>query len=155
MQGTVLALFGAALAAGVAELLLPRESGGTAKLFRFLVSLVVLLLVLAPFLGFLQKSEDLIHGDITLEEEQNANFDQIFFDTVQLQGKAEFEERLYIFLETQYGIPRKDITLLVRFDAEGALASVSVFLSGTGVLQDPVVLEEDLMGKLGCRVEVR
>ena len=60
MQGTVLSLFGAALAAGLAELLLPNEQAGTAKLFRFLISLVVLLLILSPFIGFLQSGEELL-----------------------------------------------------------------------------------------------
>ena len=94
MQGTVLALFGAALAAGLAELLLPSEEEGTTKLFRFLISLVILLLILTPFFGFLQKSEDLFTKDLTIEEKQEAEFEQIFSDTVQAQGKAEFEKGL-------------------------------------------------------------
>ena len=155
MQGTVLALFGAALAAGLAELLLPREQGGTEKLFRFLISLVVLLLILTPFMGFLQESKGLVSGDLSFEEEESAELEQIFFDTVQSQSKAEFEERLYAFLETAYQLPRKNVTLLVRFDTQGALAHVSVFLSGTGILQDPVALESSLSQKLGCTVEVR
>ena len=155
MQGTVLALFGAALAAGLAELLLPREQGGTGKLFRFLISLVVLLLILTPFMDFLQESQTLISGEITFEEQQSADFEQIFSDTVQIQGKAEFEERLYALLETTYGLPRKNVTLLTRFDANGSLVGISIFLSGTGLLQDPVKLENSLSQKLGCTVEVR
>ncbi len=155
MQGTVLALFGAALAAGLAELLLPSEEEGTTKLFRFLISLVILLLILTPFFGFLQKSEDLFTKDLTIEEKQEAEFEQIFSDTVQAQGKAEFEKGLYSLLAREYGIDKESVTLLVRFDASGALAGVSVYLSGTGLLQDPVALERALTEKLGCTVEVR
>lgn len=155
MQGTVLALFGAALAAGLAELLLPSEEEGTTKLFRFLISLVILLLILTPFFGFLQKSEDLFTKDLTIEEKQEAEFEQIFSDTVQAQGKAEFEKGLYSLLAREYGIDKESVTLLVRFDASGALAGVSVYLSGMGLLQDPVALERALTEKLGCTVEVR
>ncbi len=155
MQGVVLALFGAALAAGLAELLLPREEGGTAKLFRFLVSLVVLLLILAPFAGFLQNSEEIFSGEIAFEEQKIEDFEQIFSNTVSAQGKEEFEKGLYALLEREYGIRQENASLLVRFDAQGELAGVSVFLSGVAILQDPDALERALSQKLGCTVEVR
>ncbi len=155
MQGTILALFGAALAAGLAELLLPSEQEGTSKVFRLLISLIVLLLILTPFLGFLQKSENLLTGEISFEEKEEAEFEQIFSDAVNAQGKAEFEKALYALLAREYGIARENVTLLVRFDASGALAGVSVYLSGSGLLQDPVTLEKALSEKLGCTVEVR
>ena len=155
MQGTVLALFGASLAAGVAELLLPHENGGTAKLFRFLISLVILLLILTPFLSFLQQSDELLSGEIAFEESVQTNYEQLFSDTVNAQGKAEFEEGLYTLLEREHGIPRKNVTLLVRFDADGSLGSISVFLAGSSILKDPDALERALSQKLGCTVEVR
>ena len=155
MQGTVLALFGAALAAGLAELLLPTEQEGSAKVFRLLISLVVLLLILTPFLGFLRESESLFSGEITLEEEPSADFEQIFSDTVQAQGKAEFETGLYELLAREYGIPQENATVLTRFDADGMLAGVTVYLSGTGILHDPAQLEKELSKTLNCTVEVR
>ena len=155
MQGTVLALFGAALAAGLAELILPNEEEGTARVFRFLISLIVLLLILTPFLGFLQKSENLLISEPSFEETEIADFEQLFFDTVQSQSKAEFEKGLYDILAHKYGIARENVTLLVRYDNGGALTSVSVYLSGSGLLQDPVALERALSQKLSCTVEVR
>ena len=156
MQGTVLALFGAALAAGMAELLLPAEDSGTARLFRFLISLVVLLLILTPFLGFLQEGEDLLLGKIAFEEtESSAKAEQIFADALHAQSKAEFEKRLYVILEKEYGIAQKNATVLSRFDAQGELVGVSVYLSGSAVLQDPDALEKALSERLRCRVEVR
>ena len=155
MQGTVLSLFGAALAAGLAQLLLPEEKSGTARLFRFLISLVVLLLILTPFVGFLKNGTELLTGEITFEEADIHIFEQIFSDTVNAQGKAEFEKELYAFLEREYGLAPKNVTLLVRFDAAGELAGVSIYLSGTGLLQDPAALEDALAKKLGCTVEVR
>ena len=155
MQGTILALFGATLAAGIAELLLPAEDSGTAKLFRFLISLIVLLLILSPFLGFLQEGEKLLEGELSFEEESDANFEQTFLSTVQIQGKAEFEKGLYAVLERDYGIPQKNVTLLSRFDAQGNLTGVCVYLSGNAILQDPHELQSALSQKLGCTVEVR
>ena len=155
MQGVVLTLFGAALAAGLAELLLPVLEGGTVKLFRFLVSLVVLLLILTPFVGFLQNSEELFTTDVAYEEKELEDFEQIFSDAVNAQGKEEFEKGLYALLAREYGIKQKDATLLVRFDAQGELASVSVFLSGGALLQNPDTIEKMLAEVLGCTVEVR
>ncbi len=155
MQGVVLALFGAALAVGLAELLLPVEEGGTARVFRFLVSLVILLLILAPFMGLLANSETLLSGEIVTQEAEQEAFEEIFFDTVSAQGRAEFEKGLYTLLEAEYGIPPKNVTLLVRYGAEGELAGVSVFLSGGALLQNPETLSRELTKKLGCTVEVR
>ena len=155
MQGTILALFGAALASGLAELLLPSEEEGTSKVFRFLISLIVLLLILTPFLDFLQKNEGIFTGEISIEEKEEAEFEQIFSDTVGAQSKVELEKGLYALLLREYGIAPENATLWVRFDANGALASVSIYLSGAGLLQDPVTLEKALTEKLGCRVEVR
>ncbi len=155
MQGTVLALFGAALAAGLADLLLPSEKEGTAKLFRFLVSLVVLLLILTPFAGFLKNSEDIFSGELPFEEEQIEDFEQIFSQTVSAESKKEFEKGLYALLAREYGIPQENVTILVRFDAEGELACVSLFLSGGALTQNPDTLEKALSEKLGCTVEVR
>jgi hypothetical protein len=155
MQGTVLTLFGAALAAGMAELLLPNEDSGTVKLFRFLISLVILLLLLTPFSGFLQESETLFEEKLTFEEESTVELEEIFFETVQAQSKAEFEKRLYDLLEREYAIPQKNVTVLTRFDLQGELIGVSVYLSGSALLNDPQALQKSLTQKLGCTVEVR
>lgn len=155
MQGVVLSLFGAALAAGVAELLLPREQGGVAKLFRFLLSVVILLLILVPFGGFLQESEEILSGEIAFEESKTEDFSQIFSDTLNAQARAEFEEGLYSLLTREHGIQRKDATLLIRYDTQGELAHVSILLSGKALLQDPDALAKSLSKTLGCTVEVR
>ena len=155
MDGTVLALFGAALAVGLAELLLPAEEGGTAKLFRFLVSMVVLLLILAPLTGFLQKSESFLTGDLTLEQEQRQDFEQILLDTVHAQSKADLERGLYDLLTQEYGISQKNATVLLRFDAQGELDSIRVYLSGVALTQNPDTLARELSHPLGCTVEVR
>ena len=155
MQGTVLSLFGAALAAGLAQLVLPEEKGGAAKLFRFLISLLVLLLILTPFMDFLRNGTELLTGDIAFEKVDKQVFAQIFSDTVNAQGKTEFEKELYALLEREYGLLQKDVTLLMHFDAAGELSGVSIYLSGAGLLQDPAALEMALAKKLGCTVEVR
>lgn len=155
MQGTVLALFGAALAAGLAELLLPDRENGTAKLFRFLVSLVVLLLILIPFGGFLQNSENFLSGELPFEEQEMAALEQTFSGAVNAQGKKEFEKGLYALLQKEYGIAEEHVTLLIRFDPQGELACVTLFLSGEALLQNPDTLQKALSEKLGCTVEVR
>ena len=155
MQGVILSLFGAALAAGVAELLLPCDQGGVAKLFRFLLSVVILLIILAPFGGFLQKSEQLLTGEIALEEAEIEDFSKTFSDMVNAQARVEFERGLYALLARDHGIREENATLLTRFDAQGELAHVSILLSGGALLQDPDALAKSLSKTLGCTVEVR
>ena len=155
MQATVLSLFGAALAAGVCELLLPRENGGTAKLLRFVISLVVLLLILTPFLGFLQNNRDVLSGEIDVSQVDGTEFEKIFSETVNAQGRADLEEALYDLLKREHGIERKNAALTIRYDAQGELVLVSIRLSGAGLLQDPEMIENTLAKKLGCTVEVR
>ena len=105
--------------------------------------------------GFLRNSTELLKGEIAFEETEKEVFEQIFSDTVNAQGRAEFEQELYALLEREYGLAQKNVTLLVRFDAAGELTGVSVYLSGAGLLQDPATLEDALSQKLGCTVEVR
>jgi threonine/homoserine efflux transporter RhtA len=58
MGNTVLGLFGVCIAAALSELLLPGdEARGTKTALRLLVSLSVLLLLLRPFLPYLQKAD--------------------------------------------------------------------------------------------------
>ena len=155
MQATVLSLFGAALAAGVCELLLPRENGGTAKPLRFVISLVVLLLILTPFLGFLQNNRDVFSGEIDVSQVDGTEFEKIFSETVNAQGRADLEDALYDLLKREHGIERKNAALTIRYDAQGELVLVSIRLSGAGLLQDPEMIENTLAKKLGCTVEVR
>jgi len=156
MQATVFSLFCAALAVGLAELLLPEGSSkGTALLFRFLCSLVILLLILAPFRTFLQKSEALLQGGIQMEESKLTDYEQIFEEAVQSQSEADFKKGLLLLLQTEYGIKKEDVTLLIRFDADGTLSRVCIFLSGAALLQNPDTLARNLNQRLGCAVEVR
>lgn len=155
MSGMILALFGAALATGVAELLLPSEDkNSTVRLFRFLVSLVILLLILTPFLGFLENSENIFKGELSFEEGELADYEQIFEDAVQTQSEADLREGLYDFLDKEYGISKQNATLLIGFDADGALSFVKIYLKGSALTQNPDALSKALRKKLGCTVEV-
>lgn len=156
MSGTILALFGTALAVGLSELLLPPQSSeGTVRLFRFLTSLVILIVILTPFLGFLQSGEEIFRGELDLSAPTPPDYEQAFSDAVQAQSEADFKAGLSLLLEQEYGIQKENATLLVRFDTDGTLSHVSVFLSGAALLQNPDTLAKNLSIRLGCAVEVR
>lgn len=156
MQGEILLLFGTALAAGIAELLLPTsEEGGTGKLFRFLISLAVLLIVLSPFLRFLRSGAGMPDVGDMMEETRLEEYEQIFSDAVQAQSKEELEAGLRRFLETEFQISPQNVQISTRFDAAGALVGVDLRLSGTALLKDPAVIEKALREKLNCKVGVR
>ena len=74
---------------------------------------------------------------------------------VPYRSKADLERGLYALLAREYGIPQKNATILLRFDAQGELVGVSVYLSGTALMQNPDTLARELSQKLGCTVEVR
>ncbi len=156
MQNEILSLFGVCIALGMCELLLPgEENGGTRRLLRFLASLAVLLLILTPFVGFLRQSEQLFTEEITLEEEDIAEFERVFEQAVQEQSGRDLEEGILSLLEKEYGIEAKNCTVLASFAPDGALARVSIVLSGTALLADPEEIELDLSKRLACTVEVR
>ncbi len=156
MTGTILSLFGVCLAAALGELLLPKTaSAGTRKLLHFLTGLLVLVLILTPFLGFLQEHGSFLEGEIAWEEEPKQDFEQIFRDAIKAQSGEDLKEGLYALLATEYGIARKDCSIVILFSGEGDLMHVSVFLSGEALFQNPERLETALQKKLQCTVEVR
>ena len=156
MQNEILALFGVCIALGMSELLLPgEENGGTRRLLRFLAALAVFLLILTPFAGFLQKSEELFVKEPLFEEEQTAKFEQVFEQAVLEQSSKDLEAGLLALLEKEYGIEAKNCTVLISFAPDGTLARVSIFLSGAALLSDPEEIELELSERLACTVEVR
>lgn len=156
MQETVFTLFCTALAVGIAELLLPEGSSkGTVLLFRFLCSLMVFLLLLSPFRTFLQKGETLLQGEMQAQDSNLAHYEQILENAVQTQSEADFKKGLLLLLQRDYGIKKENVTLLIRFDADGTLSRVCIFLSGAALLQNPDTLAKNLNQRLGCEVEVR
>ena len=156
MQQEILALFGVCIALGMCELLLPgEENNSSRRLLRFFVSLVVLLLILTPFVRFLQKSDTLFSDEVMFEEGDPERYEQIFSQTVQAQGAKDLEAGIHALLEKEYGIAATDCTVLVYFEADGALARVSIFLSGKALTNDPERIRESLSKRLNCTVEVR
>ena len=156
MREEILALLGLGLGGTLCELLLPRESTeGMRKLFRFLLSLCVLLLLLTPFLRFVRQGDALFSGEISFEKGELEDYEQIFADTLQAQSTKDLEEGLYSLLQSEYGIDEEDCSITVALGADGALQRVSVFLSGKAILQDPIKIERALQERLKCTVEVR
>ena len=155
MQSTVLTLFGAALALGTAELLLPAEKGGTAKAFRFLISLILLVTVLSPFLSFFQNAQELFTSELTPQEPGLEKYEQIFAQAVNAQSKEDLKEGVYTMLEQDHGIARGNATVLIYLDADGALVKIAIYLHGAALMKDPLALADTLRQKLSCDVEVR
>ena len=154
MGAQILSLFGAALAGMMAELLLAQKNSGMVRLFRFLVTVVILLLLVSPFLSLLQKSESLFleGGDCA---EELLDYESIFSETVQVQCEADFKKRLAEMLEKEHHVAPENVTTVVYFNADGTLSRVCLFLSGAALLKDPKALESALSARLGCAVEVR
>ena len=159
MAASVLGLFGVALAAALAELLLPSEEGRATKIaLRFLVSLSVLLLFLAPFRGILSDAPPFSLDQI-IEAGESAvgkeGFDAIFRDAINEGSAQALKEGLSALLAEQYGIGEGQAQIFVYFDGKGELSRVQIYLSGSALLKDPHELEAELGALLGCETEVR
>ena len=156
MQGGILALFGVCLALGMSELLLPDGGGdGTKRLLRFLTSLVILLLILAPFAGFLKNHGALLSDNFEFEEEDTTNYEQIFTEAVARQSGEDLKTGLRALLQKEYGVAPEHCSVSVFFTEGGELSRVLIFLSGPALTVDPARVENDLSARLGCAVEVR
>ena len=156
MSASVFSLLAVALAASLAELLLPGDEGkGTKRFLKILVSLAVLLLLLRPFLGFLDSAQEFFKGDIGEITTTEADYNALFDEAIAARSKQELENRLYGFLQQQFSIEREDAHVAVSLHKDGSLHRVSVILSGKALLTDPALIEAALADLLHCEVEVR
>lgn len=157
MGGSVLALFGVALAAAVADLLIPAREGGTRRTVHLLTSLVVLLLLLHPFLSFLGSAEALWQGDLSWAESEQSgvDYEKLLTDAVARRSAKELKEGLYALLRDEHDVAREDCELHVALDDTGELVQISVFLSGKALTKDPDEIERTLEQRFACIVEVR
>lgn len=156
MQKELFALFCVCLAAAIGEILLPDGAkSGTKKVFHFLVTLAVLVLILTPFLRLLGDNASFLKGEIEWEQSEVTDYESIFENAVKEQSEADLQEGIYELLARDYGIKQEHCEIVVHFDTDGSLRRVSLFLSGAALTQNPKTLEKDLSGKLSCSVEVR
>ena len=153
MQQGILALFGVCLALAISELLLPGD--GAKRFLRFLTSLVILLLILTPFAGFLKHHEAFFARDLSFEEETVADYERILTEAVTAQSGKDLKAGLAALLQKEYGISPEYCHIGVYFAGDGTLTRVQIFLSGKALAADPVSIEQDLSARLGCPVEVR
>lgn len=156
MQKELLALFCVCLAAAIGEMLLPGEGkSGTKKAFHFLITLVVLVLILTPFLRLLGNYTSFFEGEIEWEQGEIADYESIFENALTAQSEQDLREGIYTLLASEYGIGREHCEIVIAFDTDGSLRRVSLFLSGAALTQNPKTLEKALSGRLSCTVEVR
>lgn len=158
MGGAILALFGVVLAAAIADLLIPgEEKGGTRQFLHFLTALSVLLLLLSPFRSFLQNADEFLQGEIEWGEEevQKSDFEKKLSEAVANRSAAQLKEGLATLLEQRYGISPSDCEIAVLLNEQGELGSISIYLKGAALLQDPEQIRQDLLEMFSCDVEVR
>ncbi len=156
MQKELFALFCVCLAAAMGEILLPEGAkSGTKRVFHFLITLAVLVLILTPFLRLLGDHSSFLKGEIEWEQQEITDYDDIFENAVNKQSETDLREGLYGLLAREYGIKEEHCQIVIHFDTDGSLRRVSLFLSGAALTQNPKTLEKDLSQRLCCIVEVR
>lgn len=156
MQAHILSLFAVCLSLGLGELLLcGEEKSGTRRALRLFAALLVLLLILAPFIDFLKSCQNFFGEELVFEESALQDWEQVFSRAVAAQSEKDLKSGIQSFLEKEYGIAAQNCTVLVYLDGEGALQSVSVFLSGAALTLNPDEVARALAAQLHCTVEVR
>ncbi len=158
MSAAILALFGVVLAAALADMLVPAEdAGGTRQFLHFLTALVVLTLLLRPFLSLLGSADGFLQGEVEWAEgdDVKTDYEEIFTDAVASRSATELKEGLYALLLEEHGIRQEDCEIGVVLTDSGELSSISVFLSGKALMNDPKDIERDLLERFDCAVEVR
>ena len=156
MSEGILSLFGVALGGAIADILLPgKPKGPLRRALGVLVSLTLLLLILRPVMGLIRDEGGFLEGVIPEIGGEQTDFEAIFADTVAKRSASELEKGIVQLLERDFGIAERDCAVGVLLDGQGELLSVSVRLSGKGLLVDPRAVEQALGELLNCLVEVR
>ena len=158
MSGTVLGLMAVAMAATLAQFLLPEEGReGTRPLLHFLTALVVLALLLRPFLSFLGNADGFLQGEWqgTWEEMEETDFERRFADAVAARSAEQLRTGLREWLKETHGLAPEDCEIAVVLTEEGDLDQIRIFLLGGGLLKDPAEIRGDLAALFDCQVEVR
>ena len=106
-------------------------------------------------MGLIRDEGGFLESLIPEIESEQSDFEAVFADTVARRSASELEAGLVQLLERDFGIAKKDCSVVVTLDGSGALLSVAVRLSGKGLLVDPRAVEQALGELLGCLVEVR
>ena len=152
MKNTLIALIFAVLAASLAEMLAPE--GGTKRYFRFLVSLLVLLLLGEPLWQSFSKSS-FSFDDLLPHEEAAVDFEAMFEQTADAAGREELRRGIARLLEEQFGIGEGECEIKLSFDGDGMPSLVSVRLYGGALLKNPREVQDYLAELLDCETEVR
>ena len=155
MSQAILSLSLVGICTALCEMLLPKGQGeGTKGALRLLLSLAVLLILLRPFIGFLQSEATLDLGAVIEATAADAKaYETIFESTVARQGEADFKKRLYDLLEAEFGITSQQAEIALSFDKNGEPVLLKIYLAGT-VQQDPHALAVMLQARLGMETEV-
>ena len=155
MSSVILSLFGICLLAGVCEILLPSEANAARRALRTLTALIVLLLILTPFVHFLQNSEGLSFEDLSKEEGVQEDFDEVFKQTLAAQCEQDLEAGVVQLLQAEFGIAPTDCSVDAHLNAEGDIAYIRIRLTGKALLLDPTLIQSALAARLDTLVEVR
>lgn len=151
---SLLSLCGFLLTATALSLLLPQLPHGTGRAVRLFTALAVLLLILTPFAGFLRTDPQIAWGAV-IEEPDEAAYEAVFLETVDARGALTLADGLAALVCAEFDLPDDAVCVRVTAGADGAPESVSVRLSGKGLLCDPDKIADFLRQKLDCTVEVR
>ncbi len=157
----------AVVVGSAAELLPPEGEGGEAKVFRFVVSLLVLCVIALPLLDGLtevplslsKQLDDLLAraGELSSDANVYAAEAAAYIRTASAEAAA---EEIALLLAERFGVPihcvRAEVTL--GEDAEGMTVplDIKVFFSGKAVFQNPYIVEEYLTALFGgiCSVVI-
>ena len=161
MKGYIFSLLGAAIIAGIAEVVVPAgEGGGLKKQIRAVSSLIILCVIIAPAgkrIDFdFDSIADAIFGDFE-EGGDYQKYEDIMKDGLTAAGLKNIESGLAVLLSDRFGVPEGECE--VRAFAEGGgddayLSKVVIELSGGSIFKNPYEIEDYVSELLDCECAV-
>lgn len=160
MNGYVLTVLGASLAAAMIELLSPKGEGGRiASHVRMIAGLFLMVALLGPLREGILFLKSAAEGNLTnrlaevIPEQISTDYEAAFRDTLVGVGKEETEAWVITVLDTVFGIPPGACTVEAVLQTEGktlTLEEVRIALSQKHALENPHPIETYISSQLQC-----
>ena len=158
MKEYFISVLAASLIAALIGILTPDgEKNGTSKLLKFLTSLFLICVLVAPLTDLVCSLQKLADGEINLpdiEEELKPNYEQQRDEALSSASKTYFTQALTQMLEQEFSIASGEIRCIVVWEqtdnGEERPARITLVLSGKAVWKDPKQMEAFVTELLGC-----
>ena len=151
-------IVGVSVAVSLIELLMSDDSGGVKKTLSFLLSVATVCAVMLPLGGLLNDFLDGISSgryEVQMPESEQGDFSELVGEAEKLSGE-ELGRALGKSLEKEFSLPEGsvEVVAVLEFGDSVSIKSITVYLSGRAMWQDPRKIKEHVRKLTGVECEV-